>query len=181
MIPRPAAAALALVLSAPALAQAPASPPAGAIMVQGRDQQREFHCEGQDVTVSGEGHRVTLSGPCGVVLVAGSGHAVALVDAARLEVTGRESTVTASGGISAIVILGRQHQVVAAIPVATRPAAIEMQGEGSVLRVALNGPARVELGGAGNRILWTKPQGVPDPVGDVSGRDNRLERDPAKP
>ena len=180
MIPHRAATVLALMLSAPALAQAPA-PAASGIAVQGRGQQREFRCDGQDVTLSGEGHGVTLSGSCGVVLVEGFGHVVTLADAARLEVTGAQSSVTASGGISAIAIFGRRHQVVAAIPVATRPAAIEMHGEGSVLRVTLNGPARVELDGAGNRIFWTKAEGVPDPVGNVSGDDNRLEREAAKP
>ena len=181
MILRHAATAIALVLAAPALAQAPVPAAPGEIAVQGRNQQREFRCEGQDVTLSGEGHRVTLSGACGVVLVEGFGHVVTLADAARLEVTGAQSSVTASGGISAIAIFGRRHQVVAAIPVATRPAAIELHGEGSVLRVALNGPARAELDGAGNRILWTKADGVPDPVGDVSGHDNRLERAAAQP
>lgn len=149
------------------------------VLVEGENSRREASCEGRDVDVTGHGHRVTLTGACGVVRVMGTNSTVALESARRLVVVGAENSVTASGMLGDILVEGRRHSVTGAMPEnSEKPVQVEVTGEGSVLDLVLHGRTRIMVAGVRHKVLWSAAAGVPVPQGDIRGVQNVVERAP---
>ena len=164
---------LALLAALPAPPSARAAPP---LEIGGANQEREVDCGGRDVTVSGFGNRITLSGKCGAVIVGGARHVVALPSAASLDVSGEGNTVTVQGEVRGLLLVNGARERVEA-GVGTGPEArVEVNGAETQLRLRLAGPTRVSLAGARHQLLWTAPPGVPAPQAEISGEGNVLRR-----
>lgn len=181
MLLRSAARAALLLLPLAAQAQSPGPAPSApeapprASRVEGAGSDRQLRCEGQDVEVTGASHRVTLRGACGTVRVMGAEQRVALDSAARLEVSGARNQVVAGGTLGGLFVEGQGHRVTGATPEGGATG-VEVNGEGSELRLRLGGPTRLTLAGARQRVLWSAAPGVPAPEGDLSGIGHVVER-----
>ncbi|UFN49662.1 DUF3060 domain-containing protein [Roseomonas sp. OT10] len=149
---------------------------AAPLEIGGAMQSREVDCGGRDVTISGMGNRITLSGECGHIIVGGARHVIALPSAASLDVSGEGNSVTVSGKLRGLLLVnGAQERVEAGI--GTGPdARVEVNGAEARLRLRLAGPIRISLAGARHEVVWTAPPGVPVPQAEISGEGNVLRR-----
>ena len=64
-------------------------------LIEGQGRSETHTCQpNEEVNISGQGHVVTLSGPCRKVLVSGQGHTVSVETVGSIEVSGMGSNVT---------------------------------------------------------------------------------------
>ncbi|PAU64761.1 hypothetical protein BZL41_08955 [Pseudomonas sp. PIC25] len=133
---------------------------------------RDVPCNGQDVSISGNGNRFRLSGGCGQVLVHGSEHIIELGDASRVEITGVGNQVQA-GRINQLDVSSTGHRVKATLRgEAERPAQVMVYGAENILTLGFEGPAQVDISGTGQQLDWRGDE----PKISTSGIDHRIER-----
>ena len=160
-------------LLAPMILIAPAS--AAEIRVEGAQMSRDFACEdGQDVSISGAGHKVVLTGRCGAVNVHGADHTVTFEGAGNLVVSG-VSNIVEGGTAGGLVVEVAQNKVKATVK-AAETAKIDVSGADQVLELTLAGPTQVELQGVKNVVEWRAESGVKAPLVSAGGVENRISR-----
>lgn len=133
---------------------------------------RDIPCNGQDVSISGNGNRFRLSGECGLVEVHGSEQVVDLGDARRVEITGIGNQVQA-GRIARLGVSSTGHRVQATLlGQAEKPAQVEIYGAENALTLGFEGPAQVDISGSGQQLDWRGDE----PQITTSGIEHRIER-----
>ncbi len=158
---------------APFVLMAPAV--AAEIRVEGAQMSRDFACEdGQDVSISGAGHKIVLTGRCGAVSVHGADHTVTFEGAGMLMVSGISNTVE-GGTTGGLVVEVAQNKVKATVK-AAETAKIDVSGADQALELTLAGPAQVELQGVKNVVEWRAESGVKAPSVSAGGVENRISR-----
>lgn len=148
---------------------------AAEIRVEGAQMSRDFACEdGQDVEISGAGHKVVLTGRCGAVNVHGADHIVSFETARELAVSGVSNTVE-GGATGGLVIETAKNKVKATVK-AAETARIDVSGADQKLALTLAGPAQIEVQGAKNAVEWRAETGVKAPSVSAGGIENRISR-----
>ncbi|WP_420100499.1 DUF3060 domain-containing protein [Bosea sp. (in: a-proteobacteria)] len=144
--------------------------------VSGTGAQRDIACAtGQDVSISGRGHRLALTGPCGEVEIRGSGHVVSFDTARSLIVSGIDNEAR-GGKAGRLSVDTTRNTVSASIGVDVGASDIAVAGADQTVDITLTGPAALAVHGTRNRILWQAATGVPAPTVEISGVDNRAAR-----
>lgn len=162
-------AALAAFLALPAAAQA-----AQVLQVEGARSSRDFACEdGQDVSISGAGHKVVLTGDCGALAIHGSGHEVSFETARSLQVSGIRNGATGKT-VGKLTVDATQNRVATAVKANEGRAEIAIAGAEQVVELRLGGPASITVQGAKNRVDWTAEAGVEPPDVAMAGIDNKV-------
>lgn len=145
------------------------------LTLEGTRIRQMVACDGRDVSVRGEHMEVLLTGPCGVVRVAGARNVVALGGARTLRVAGQRNAAVATGDIGALSIDGRSNAVMAPVRAPDGGVAlVELRGIASAARVVLHGPGRIEMRGNSHRVDWSADEGVPEPAVERAGRAHIL-------
>lgn len=148
---------------------------AAEIRVEGAQMSRDFACEdGQDVEISGAGHKVVLTGRCGAVNVHGADHIVSFETARELAVSGVSNTV--EGGTTGGLVIETAKNKVKATVKAAETARIDVSGADQKLALTLAGPAQIEVQGAKNAVEWRAETGVKAPSVSAGGIENRISR-----
>ncbi len=152
---------------------APAS--AAEIRVEGAQMSRDFACEdGQDVSISGAGHKVVLTGRCGAVNVHGADHIVSFETAREIAVSGIANTV--EGGTTGGLVVETAKNKVKATVKAAETAKIDVSGADQKLELTLAGPTQIEVQGAKNAVEWRAEAGIKAPSVSAGGVENRISR-----
>lgn len=158
---------------APFVPMAPAV--AAEIRVEGVQMSRDFACEdGQDVSISGAGHKIMLTGRCGAVNVHGADHTVTFEGAGKLMVSGISNQVE-GGTTGELVVEVAQNKVKATVK-AAETAKIDVSGADQALELTLAGPVQIEVQGAKNVVEWRAENGVKAPSVSAGGVENRISR-----
>lgn len=148
---------------------------AAEIRVEGAQMSRDFACEhGQDVMISGVGHKVVLSGRCGAVNVHGADHVLSFEAARELAVSGVANMVE-GGTTGGLIVETAKNQIKAAVK-AAGTAKIDVSGADHMLELTLAGPAEIEVQGAKNAVAWRTEAGVKAPSVSAGGIENRISR-----
>lgn len=148
---------------------------AAEIRVEGAQMSRDFACEdGQDVSISGAGHKVVLTGRCGAVNVHGADHIVSFETARELAVSGVSNTVE-GGTTGGLVVEVAQNKVKATLK-AAEAAKIDVSGADQALELTLAGPTQIEVQGVKNVVEWRAENGVKAPSVSAGGVENRISR-----
>ncbi|THF71731.1 DUF3060 domain-containing protein [Deinococcus sp. Arct2-2] len=71
-------------------------------MLAGDNSARALKCNGDAVTVSGSGNKLTLTGNCTQVVVNGSKNVVTVVAVGQIVINGRQNTVTWSKSLKGV-------------------------------------------------------------------------------
>lgn len=148
---------------------------AAEIRVEGARMSRDFACEGgQDVMISGAGHKIVLTGRCGAVSVHGADHKLSFEAAGELVVSGIANRV--EGGVAeGLVVETAKNQVQVTVK-AAETAKIDVSGAEQRLELTLAGPAQIEIQGAKNAVEWRAEAGVKAPSVSATGIENRISR-----
>ena len=122
------------------------------LTITGFNQVRDFGCAGAVVMVDGVNHDLAISETCQSVTVSGAQNKVVFENAAS------------------VTLVGASNQ--AAGVVAGAGGDVTLAGVDNVLTLRFERPARVEISGSGNRLVWSVADGVPRPDIRVSGENN---------
>lgn len=156
-----------------ALLLAPILAYAEGIAISGVGQSRDFTCNGEDVTISGQGHMVALKGSCGAIAVHGSGYSVTFEESTSLAVSGAQNK--ASGGSTGnLTVETAENTVSTKVHAGETAAEIDVSGADHTIELELTGPAKIEVGGAKNSLSWTAATDVGEPSISTSGIENRI-------
>lgn len=148
---------------------------AAEIQVEGARMSRDFACEdGQDVAISGAGHKVVLTGRCGAINVHGSDHTLSFETAGELVVSGVANKVE-GGTIGGLVVETAKNQVKATMK-AAETAKVDVSGADQTLELTLAGATQIDVQGAKNAVTWQAESGVKAPSVSAGGVDNRISR-----
>uniref|UniRef100_A0A9E7ZR86 DUF3060 domain-containing protein n=1 Tax=Bosea sp. NBC_00436 TaxID=2969620 RepID=A0A9E7ZR86_9HYPH len=148
---------------------------AAEIRVEGAQMSRDFACEdGQDVEISGAGHKVVLTGRCGAIEVHGADHALSFETARELAVSGVSNTIE-GGTTGGLVVETAKNQIRATVK-AAETAKIDVSGADQKLELTLAGPTQIEVQGAKNIVEWRTETGVKAPSVSAGGIENRISR-----
>lgn len=148
---------------------------AAEIRVEGAQMSRDFACEdGQDVMISGVGHKVVLTGRCGAVSVHGADHVLSFETARELAVSGIANKV--EGGTTGGLVVETAKNQVKAMVKAVETARIDVSGADQKLELTLAGPTQIEMQGAKNVVEWHAEAGVKAPSVSAGGIENRISR-----
>lgn len=148
---------------------------AAEIRVEGAQMSRDFACEdGQDVSISGAGHKVVLTGRCGAVSVHGADHVLSFEAAREITVSGIANKV--EGGTTGGLTVETAKNQVKAMVKAAETAKIDVSGADQKLELTLAGPTQIEVQGAKNVVEWRAEAGVKAPSVSAGGIENRISR-----
>lgn len=162
-------------LVAPLVVHAEASAAGEPLDIEGLNITRTVDCQGQDVSLSGEGNTLTLKGQCGEVTVYGSHHRLVLDSAQALNINGLGSVTTVKGAVARLSIGGGYQQVQANVRGSEGLAKVDAYGYGAKARLTLLSPANIAVGGSNQQVYWSRAAGVAEPKTLVSGADNVLQ------
>ena len=148
---------------------------AAEIRVEGSQMSRDFACEdGQDVEISGAGHKIVLTGRCGAVGVHGADHVLSFETAREMAVSGIGNRIE-GGTTGGLTVETAKNQVKATVK-AAETAKIDVSGADHKLELTLAGPTQIEVQGAKNVVEWRAESGVKAPSVSAGGVENRISR-----
>jgi hypothetical protein len=155
------------------LLSAPALPlQAGTWQLDGTGGSVTASCDGRDVTISGSGLRIQLSGACGDVAVHGSEHQISLDQVRVLSISGHDNRVRATQ-VQALTVTSRGNRVSAALQ-AAETSRVAIDGAAQRLELTFLGPSQVAVQGTHHVLLWEGQE----PAFSTAGADHRIELKP---
>lgn len=144
--------------------------------ITGVGSERDIACEdGQEISITGAGHKLTLTGGCGAVEIRGRGHTVSFETAQSLYVSGIGSSATGRS-VTKLTVDATRNRVVTAVKASEGPAEIEVAGADQQLDLRLGSAATVSVHGTRNRVQWEPAAGVKPPAVSISGIENKVAR-----
>jgi hypothetical protein len=163
------------VVFATALVIAPAAAFAEEITVEGVQMSRDFTCDGQDVTIAGQGNSVELTGRCGDIKVVGADHKVRFDEAKSLAVSGM--SIDATGGeTGALLVELHKNKVKAKLKSDSAPAEASISGADQDVSLTVGSAAKIDVQGSKNELTWTAENGVKAPAISTSGIGNKISK-----
>ncbi len=154
---------------------ATASLSANELKIEGANISRDIPCNNQDVSISGTGHKIVLTGTCDDITVNGSKHHITFEKADELDVSGAENTVI-GGEVDDIDVSVAKNTIKATLVPDDDTAEVEVSGANHTLDLTLKGKTKFEVTGAEHEITWTAATGIPDPVIEAVGISNTITR-----
>lgn len=146
------------------------------INIEGADLSRDVHCTSSDVSISGVGNTITLTGQCKNVQVYGARHKVTFEAAEKVFVSGAANKVSGGTSLHLEVDLVDNEVQSALKPDDNNPARLEVTGNKNTVAVSLEGPAAIDVAGSDHNVTWTSGQGVVPPKVQISGIKNSVKR-----
>lgn len=163
------------VVIATALVIVPATAFADEITVEGVQMSRDFACDGQDVTIAGQGNSVELTGRCGEVKIIGADHKVRFDEAKSLAVSGM--SIKATGGeTGALLVELHKNTVQAKLKSDSAPAEASVSGADQNVSLTVGSAAKINVQGSQNELTWTAENGVKAPAISTSGIGNKISK-----
>lgn len=147
------------------------------ITVEGADLSRDVHCTSSDVSISGVGNTITLTGQCKTVQIYGARHKVTFEIAEKVFVSGSAHRV--SGGTAEHLAVDLVDNDVRSTlkPGADGLAKLSVTGNKNAVAVSLEGQTAIDVAGSDQNVTWTSGQGVAPPKVQISGIKNSVKRD----
>ncbi|TKY83374.1 DUF3060 domain-containing protein [Pectobacterium polonicum] len=143
------------------------------IELEGLALTRDIPCNGNDVTISGNGNRIALTGQCANIYINGSEHNVTFDTATSLTVTGSEIAVTGQS-TGDLTVAAYKNTIHTHIITEDKPVKVTVTGTEHHLDLGFNGPAVVSFNGISNRLSW----GGTEPKFSSSGANNVIKQKP---
>lgn len=146
------------------------------IDITGADLSRDIHCASSDVSISGVGNTITLTGQCKSVQVVGSNHNVTFEIAETVSVSGAANKI-AGGASNHLQVDVADNEVQSTLkPDAGGSSTLNVTGSKNVVAVSLEGPATIDVAGSNQNVTWTSGQDVVAPKVQISGIKNAVKR-----
>ncbi|AOR62394.1 DUF3060 domain-containing protein [Pectobacterium wasabiae] len=146
---------------------------AAPIELEGLGLTRDIPCNGNDVTISGNGNHIVLTGECANIHINGSEHNVTFDTATSLTVTGSEMAVTGQS-TGDLTVAAYKNAIHTHIITEDKPVKVKVTGTEHHLDLDFNGPAVVSFNGISNHLSW----GGTEPRLSSSGANNVIKQKP---
>ncbi|MBG0752513.1 hypothetical protein Q7O_001965 [Pectobacterium carotovorum subsp. carotovorum PCCS1] len=146
---------------------------AAPIELEGFSLTRDIPCNGNDVTISGNGNNIVLTGQCAAISIMGSEHNVTFDTATSLTVTGSEIAVTGQS-TGNLTVAAYKNTIRTHIVADDKPVKVNVTGTEHHLDLDFKGPTVVSFNGISNHLSW----GGTEPRLSSSGANNVIKQKP---